>query len=45
MKEKLIQELTIMLIKQDMEDKKKGKTSYIKKTTMFRDIIKLVKGI
>ena len=45
MKEKLIQELTIMLIKQDMEDKKKGKISYIKKTTMFKDMIKLVKGI
>lgn len=44
MKNQLIEELTRLLIKQDILDKKKGKQTYIKKTTMFKDIIKLLKG-
>lgn len=43
MKQQLIEELTKLLIKQDMEDKKKGKQTYIKKTTMLRNLIKFVK--
>lgn len=43
MKQQLIEELTKLLIKQDIEDKKKGKQTYIKKTTMLRNLIRFVK--
>lgn len=45
MKEFLIEKLTELLIKQDMEDKKKGKETYVKKTRAFKDLIKLVKEV
>ena len=45
MKEFLIQKLTELLIKQDIEDKKKGKATYVKKTRCYKDLIKLVKEI
>ncbi len=37
--------LTELLIKQDIEDKKKGKATYVKKTRVYRDLIKLLKEI
>ena len=43
MKEFLIQKLTELLIKQDIEDKKKGKETYVKKTRCYYDLIKLIK--
>lgn len=43
MKEFLIQKLTELLIKQDFEDKQKNKSTYVKKTTAYKDLIKLVK--
>lgn len=45
MKEFIIQKLTELLIKQDMEDKKKGKTTYVKKTRCYKDLIKLIKEV
>lgn len=38
-----IEKLTALLIQQDIEDKKKGKTTYVKKTRAFKDLIKLLK--
>ena len=43
MKEFIIEKLTELLIKQDMEDKEKGKVTYVKKSRAFKDLIKLVK--
>ena len=43
MKEYVIEKLTKLLIKQDFEDKKKGKETYIKKTTAYKDLIKFIK--
>lgn len=40
MKEQILEELTKLLIKQDMEDKKKGKDTYVKKTRIYKDLIK-----
>ncbi len=40
-----IEKLTSLLIQQDIEDKKKGKTTYVKKTQVYRDLIKLLKEI
>ena len=45
MKEYVIEKLTELLIKQDFEDKKKGKVTYVKKTQAFKDLIKLLKEI
>lgn len=45
MKEFIITKLTELLIKQDIEDKKKGKATYVKKTRCYKDLIKLVKEI
>lgn len=39
----IIEKLTELLIKTDMEDKKKGKATYVKKTRCYKDLIKLVK--
>lgn len=40
-----IGKLTELLIQQDFEDKKKGKSTYVKKTQAFKDLIKLLKRI
>ena len=40
-----ITKLTELLIQQDIEDKKKGKATYVKKTRVYRDLIKLLKEI
>lgn len=45
MRETLIVEFTKLLIKQATEDKTKGKDTYIKKTRVYKDIIKLLKHI
>jgi hypothetical protein len=42
-KEYVIEKLTELLIKQDFEDKKKGKETYVKKTTAYKDLIKFIK--
>lgn len=43
MKEVMIEELTKLLIKQDMEDKKKGQATYVKKTSCYKDLINFFK--
>ena len=43
MRDIIIEELTKLLIKQDLEDKKKGKTTYVKKTDCYKDLIKFLK--
>ena len=45
LKEFIITKLTELLIKQDIEDKQKGKETYVKKTRTFKDLIKLVKEV
>lgn len=40
MKEFIIEKLTELMIKQDFEDKKKNKTTYVKKVEAYRDLIK-----
>lgn len=45
LKEFIITKLTELLIKTDMEDKQKGKETYIKKTRAFKDLIKLIKEV
>lgn len=40
-----IKKLTELLIKQEFEDRKKGKSTYVKKTRAFKDLIKLLKDI
>lgn len=42
-KEFIIDKLTQLLIEQDIKDKKKGKTTYTKKTSAYRDLIKFFK--
>lgn len=42
-KEFIIDKLTELLIKQDMIDKKKNKTTYTKKISAYRDLIKFFK--
>lgn len=44
MKDDIITKLTELLIQQDIEDKKKGKTTYVKKTQCYRDLIFLIKN-
>lgn len=39
MKEFIIEKLTELMIKQDFEDKKKNKTTYVKKVEVYRDLI------
>jgi len=39
----IIEKLTELLIKQDFEDKKKNKITYVKKTEVYKDLIKLLK--
>lgn len=43
MNEYIIEKLTDLLIKQDLEDKKKGKDTYVKKTRIYKDLIKFFK--
>ena len=43
LKEFVIEKLTELLIKTDMEDKRKGKETYVKKTRCYKDLIKLIK--
>ena len=38
-----IYQLTLLLIKQETEDRNKGKTTYVKKTRAYKDLIKLLK--
>lgn len=45
MMQEAIDKLTELLIKQDFEDKKKGKATYVKKTQCYKDLIKLLKDI
>lgn len=45
LKEFIITKLTELLIKTDIEDKQKGKVTYVKKTRAFKDLIKLVKEV
>lgn len=40
-----IEKLTELYIKQDFEDKQKGKDTYVKKTRAYLDLIKLLKSI
>lgn len=40
-----ITKLTELLIKQDIEDKKKGKATYVKKTSAYYDLIQLLKKL
>lgn len=42
-KEDVIKKLTELLIKQDFEDKQKGKSTYVKKTRIYKDLIKYLK--
>jgi hypothetical protein len=41
----IIDKLTELLIKQDVLDKQKGKTTYIKKTRVYKDLIKWFKSL
>ena len=45
MKEYIIDKLTELLIKTDIEDKKKGKDTYVKKTRIYKDLIKFFKEV
>lgn len=49
MSEELIDEaiyqLTLLLIKQETEDRNKGKSTYVKKTRAYKDLIKLLKEL
>ncbi len=44
-KEIIIEKLTELLIKQDFIDKKKSKETYVKKTRIYKDLIKFIKEI
>lgn len=43
MKEYIIEKLTELLIKTDIEDKKRGTSTYVKKTAIYRDLIQFLK--
>lgn len=38
-----IQKLTELIIKEDMEERKTGKVVYVKKTRVYKDLVKLLK--
>ena len=40
-----IYKLTTILIEQEFKDKEKGKTTYVKKTRAYKDLIKLLKEL
>lgn len=44
-REELINELTRLLIKQDFYDKEHNVDTYVKKTRIYKDLVKLVKMI
>lgn len=44
-KDFIIEKLTELLIKQDIEDKTKGKETYVKKTRCYQDLIQLIKEV
>ena len=44
-KDELVDELTKLLIKQDFYDKKHNVDTYVKKTRIYQDIIKMVKEL
>ena len=41
----IIDTLTKLLIEQDFDDKRKNKVTYVKKTRVFKDLIKLFKEL
>lgn len=41
--DEIIDKLTELLIKQDLEDKRKGKETYVKKRRCYMDLIKFLK--
>ena len=41
----IIEELTKLLIEQEFEDRKKNKVAYVKKTRVYKDLIKFFKEI
>ena len=43
MKEYIIEELTRLLIKTSIEDKRKGTDTYVKKTRVYQDLIQFLK--
>lgn len=43
MRDFVIEKLTELLIKQDIEDKNKNKETYVKKTRIYKDLIKWFK--
>lgn len=43
--EEIINKLIELLIKQDFEDKEKGKETYVKKSRVYRDLITYFKDI
>ena len=43
--EEAIYKLTLLLIKQEITDKANGKVTYVKKTRVYKDIIKLLKEL
>lgn len=43
MKDYIVEKLTKLMIKQDLEDKKNNKITYIKKVDAYRDLIKFFK--
>jgi hypothetical protein len=45
MKDFIIEKLTELLIKTDIEDKEKGKETYVKKTRCYYDLIQLIKEV
>lgn len=45
MKEYIIEKLTELLIKTDIKDKQQGKSTYVKKTRIYRDLIKFIKEV
>jgi hypothetical protein len=44
-KDILIEEFTKLLIKQSIDDAEKGKATYVKKTRVYKDLIKLIKRL
>ena len=44
-REELIEELTRLLIKQDFYDKEHNVDTYVKKTRIYKDLVKIVKMI
>lgn len=45
MLDEIIEELTKLLIEEDFKEKQTGKASYVKKTRVYKDLIKFFKEI